>query len=87
MSFCPRLMAAALPRGMAVHRAHFAVDLVIAVRLLQYGIRICLSSLFCVCAARKQRPGCNENHKQADKHLLMSTSETVSQAIHPMSNL
>jgi hypothetical protein len=61
-------MAAALSRGVTVHRAHFTVDLVIALRFAKNGIRVCLRSLFCVCAARKQRPGGDENHKQTSEH-------------------
>jgi hypothetical protein len=46
-------MAAALSRGVTVHHAYFAVDLVVILLLAKDGIRIWLRSLFCVCAARK----------------------------------
>jgi len=46
-----RLDDAKLSRGVAVHHAHFTVDLVVAFRLAKDGIRIRLRSLFCVCAA------------------------------------
>jgi hypothetical protein len=61
-------MAAALSRAVTVHRAHFTMDLVVAFRFLKDGVRVCVRSLFCVCAARKQRPGSNKNHKRTDKH-------------------
>jgi hypothetical protein len=62
-------MAAALSGGVTVHHAHFTVDLVLAFRFLKDGIRVCVRSLFCVCAARKQRPDQNENYKRAPKHV------------------
>jgi hypothetical protein len=61
-------MAAALSRAVTVHHPHFTMDLVVALRFAKDGIRVCLRSLFCVCAARKQRPGRNENHKHTGKH-------------------
>jgi hypothetical protein len=47
-------MAASLPRAVTVHHAHFTMDLVLAFRFLKDGIRVCVRSLFCVYAARKQ---------------------------------
>lgn len=63
------------------------MDLVIALRFLKDGIRVCARCLFCPCAARKQRPGCNENHKQPGKHVVMSILKTTSQPIHRISDL
>ena len=62
-------MAAALSRAVTVHHAHFTIDLVLAFRFLKDGVRVCVRSLFCVCAARKQRPDQNENYKRARKHV------------------
>jgi hypothetical protein len=63
-------MAAALSRTVTVHHAHFTMDLVVALRFAKDGIRICLRSLFCVCAARKQRPDRYENYKRSRKHVF-----------------
>ena len=76
-----------LSRAVTVHHAHFTMDLVVALRLAKDGIRVCLRSLFCVRAARKQRPGGNESHKQTDDHFAISILETTSQAIHRISDL
>ena len=75
-------MPAGLSRAVTVHHAHFTVDLVVAVRLAKDGIRVCLLSLFCVRAARKQRPDRNEDYKHSRKHFAMSILGTASQAIH-----
>jgi hypothetical protein len=61
-------MAVALSPGVPVHHTHFTVDLVVTLLLVKDGIRVCLRGLFCVCATVKQRPGCNENDKQAGRH-------------------
>lgn len=62
-------MAAALSRAGAVHHAHFAVNLVIGLWFAKDGIRVRLSTLFCICAAREQRPSSDENYKRPGKHL------------------
>jgi len=71
-----RCNAAGLSRAVTVHRAHFTVDFVIAIRFAKDGIRICLHRLFCVRAARKQRPGQNENYKCLRKHVSRSRSSS-----------
>ena len=80
-------MAAALSEAVTVHRANFPVHFVVALRFAKDGIRVCLRSLFCVRATRKQRPGGNESHKQTDDHFAISILETTSQAIHRISDL
>ena len=62
-------MATALSRGVTVHHTHFTVDLVVALPLAKDGIRVCLRSLFCVRAARKQRPDRNENYTRLRSHV------------------
>jgi hypothetical protein len=79
----PALNAGALPRGVTVHRAYFAVNLVIALGFAKTGIGVCL---FCVYAARKRCPRCNENYKQTNNHSPMSISDTASQGIHRISD-
>jgi len=62
-------MPAGLSRAVTVHRAHFTVDLVVAFRVAKDGISVCLRFLFCVRAARKQRPDRNENYTRSRKHV------------------
>ena len=68
-SLCLRRIHADLSRAMTVHHAHFTVDFVVALRFLKEGIRVCLRSLFCVRAARKERPDRNENYTRSRKHV------------------
>ena len=63
---CP----AGLSCAVTVHHAHFTVGLVVALRFAKAGIRVCLRSLSCTCAARKQRPERNENYKRSRKHVF-----------------
>jgi len=62
------VVPASLSRAMAVHHAHLTVHLMVALRFAKDGIRVRLRRLFCVCAAREQRPRCDENYKRPAKH-------------------
>jgi hypothetical protein len=71
------LNGASLSRAMGVHHAHFTVHFLVALRFTKDGVRVRLRRLFCVCAARKQRPDRDENYKSSRHHVFhLNLSDT-----------